>query len=176
MLEDEKITSSRLLFWSEDGTSFVCPNPTEFSKDVLPNYFKHNNWQSFVRQLNMYSFNKVSDLYSTANSDPQAWEFRHPLFRRGEPNLLSSIKRKSTRPSNPEGNNAAATSPNDEDSLVETLGASKKFFTSRQPCSATDMTNCGRLNRPPARSPKKEDRFLVMVLPPSLGLYMKTAG
>lgn len=32
MLEDEKIAKSRLLFWSEDGTSFVCPNPTEFSK------------------------------------------------------------------------------------------------------------------------------------------------
>ncbi|WOO79234.1 Heat stress transcription factor B-2a [Vanrija pseudolonga] len=115
MLEDEKIAKSRLLFWSEDGTSFVCPNPTEFSKDVLPNYFKHNNWQSFVRQLNMYSFNKVSDLYSTANSDPQAWEFRHPLFRRGEPNLLARIKRKSTRPSNTEGNNAPVTSPNDDE-------------------------------------------------------------
>lgn len=61
------------------------------------------------------SFNKVSDLYSTANSDPQAWEFRHPLFRRGEPNLLARIKRKSTRPSNTEGNNAPITSPNDDE-------------------------------------------------------------
>lgn len=32
MLEDEKITKSGLLYWSQDGTSFVCPNPTEFSK------------------------------------------------------------------------------------------------------------------------------------------------
>jgi hypothetical protein len=55
MLEDDKIRRSGLLHWSQDGSSFVCPNPTEFSKEVLPNYFKHNNWQSFVRQLNMYS-------------------------------------------------------------------------------------------------------------------------
>jgi hypothetical protein len=32
MLEDNKIADSRLLYWSTDGTSFVCPNPTEFSK------------------------------------------------------------------------------------------------------------------------------------------------
>lgn len=34
MLEDEKIAKSGLLYWSADGTSFVCPNPTEFSKFV----------------------------------------------------------------------------------------------------------------------------------------------
>lgn len=34
----------------------------------------------------------------TSTADPQAWEFRHPNFRRGQPALLSSIKRKSTKP------------------------------------------------------------------------------
>jgi hypothetical protein len=32
MLEDDKIRRSGLLHWSQDGSSFVCPNPTEFSK------------------------------------------------------------------------------------------------------------------------------------------------
>jgi hypothetical protein len=33
-----------------------------------------------------------------STTDPSAWEFRHPLFRRGEQHLLASIKRKPTRP------------------------------------------------------------------------------
>lgn len=57
------------------------------------------------------SFNKVNDLFATT-SDPGAWEFRHPLFRRGEPHLLASIKRKTTRPSTTD---AGPGSPTDED-------------------------------------------------------------
>ncbi|EAL19201.1 hypothetical protein CNBH3000 [Cryptococcus deneoformans B-3501A] len=110
MLEDEDIAKTGLIYWSANGTTFTCPNPTEFSKVVLPRYFKHNNWQSFVRQLNMYSY--VNDIYSTS-TDPQAWEFRHSLFRRGEAHLLPSIKRKSSRPSAPDGSNTV-TSPTDE--------------------------------------------------------------
>lgn len=50
MLEDESIRS--LIHWSENGDLFCVANPTTFSELVLPQYFKHNNWQSFVRQLN----------------------------------------------------------------------------------------------------------------------------
>jgi hypothetical protein len=50
MLEDFSI--QYLISWSDRGDSFSVSNPTSFSKTVLPQYFKHNNWQSFVRQLN----------------------------------------------------------------------------------------------------------------------------
>lgn len=50
MLED--INIRHLISWSEKGDIFSVSNPTYFSKSVLPQYFKHNNWQSFVRQLN----------------------------------------------------------------------------------------------------------------------------
>ncbi|OCF38148.1 hypothetical protein I316_00372 [Kwoniella heveanensis BCC8398] len=109
MLEDDDIVKTGLIYWSAEGSTFTCPNPTEFSKTVLPRFFKHNNWQSFVRQLNMYSL--VNDIYSTS-TDPQAWEFRHSLFRRGEPHLLASIKRKSSRPSTHDG--AQPISPTEE--------------------------------------------------------------
>ncbi|CEG74793.1 Putative Dihydroxyacetone kinase (Fragment) [Rhizopus microsporus] len=97
MLEDTSI--QHLISWSKKGDQFNVPNPTTFSRTVLPQYFKHSNWQSFVRQLNMYGFHKVNDMIH-ANSSHQTWEFKHPYFKRGAIEDLQYIKRKNNNPNN----------------------------------------------------------------------------
>ncbi|ODQ60275.1 hypothetical protein WICANDRAFT_23713, partial [Wickerhamomyces anomalus NRRL Y-366-8] len=93
MLEDDDL--KHLIWWSSTNESFVITPGEEFSK-ALAQYFKHTNVASFVRQLNMYGFHKVSDGNTTENSEVTTWEFRHSSgsFRKGDIDSLKSIKRR----------------------------------------------------------------------------------
>lgn len=42
----------------------------------------------------MYGFHKVNDVFHTLTNEQQLWEFAHECFRRGQPELLQKIKRK----------------------------------------------------------------------------------
>jgi len=52
-------STNNVVGWSGDD-SFIVRDPGEFSINILPCYFKHNNLSSFVRQLNIYGFRCLS--------------------------------------------------------------------------------------------------------------------
>ncbi|KAF2291817.1 hypothetical protein GH714_035723 [Hevea brasiliensis] len=78
-LVDDPITD-HIVSWGDDNTSFVVWKPPEFARDLLPNYFKHNNFSSF-------GFKKVV---------ADRWEFANEYFRKGAKHLLSEIHRRKT--------------------------------------------------------------------------------
>ncbi|KAK4477481.1 hypothetical protein RD792_016705 [Penstemon davidsonii] len=88
-------TTNDVVSWNESGTTFVVWKNAEFAKYLLPNYFKHNNFSSFVRQLNTYGFRKTV---------PDKWEFANDSFKQGQKELLTEIhRRKTVATQNPRG-------------------------------------------------------------------------
>lgn len=84
--------------WNDNGKTFQVFHREEFMKLILPKYFKHNNFASFVRQLNMYGWHKVQDISNgTLNKDDrmedEVWQFENPYFIRGREDLLDKIVR-----------------------------------------------------------------------------------
>ena len=50
---------SKIIHWSQNGTYIIITNIHTLSKKILPIYFNHQNYSSFVRQLNIYNFHKI---------------------------------------------------------------------------------------------------------------------
>ncbi|KNE60163.1 hypothetical protein AMAG_05583 [Allomyces macrogynus ATCC 38327] len=104
--------TDHVIYWTPSGTSFIVRNVAEF-ENLLPRYYKHRQFSSFIRQLNTYQFRKINRNPRGARGNlaldgPTEFEFAHEQFLRGRMDLLDNIKRKSASSSTP----AAATAAN----------------------------------------------------------------
>ncbi|PVZ99859.1 hypothetical protein BB558_004120, partial [Smittium angustum] len=95
-LVDEPSTDEYIR-WTEGGDSFIVNKHEDFAREILPKYFKHNNFSSFVRQLNMYKFHKVPHpqhgVLLAEESADESWEFSNTYFQRNQPDLLHFVVR-----------------------------------------------------------------------------------
>ncbi|PWN92125.1 hypothetical protein FA10DRAFT_259370 [Acaromyces ingoldii] len=111
----------RYIRWSESGDSVILSNDpdinNEFASEVLPKLFKHGNNASFVRQLNLYGFQRVpssrlldaaevraAKRYSGGSNISTALQlygphssFAHPRFKKDQEDLLPSMKPRSSK-------------------------------------------------------------------------------
>jgi len=89
-----------IVSWSEKGDMFIIKDHEIFASTVIPKFFKHSNFSSFVRQLNFYGFRKIRteaiffDKTSLkSQQEAKYWRFRHEKFLKGRPELLVEMRR-----------------------------------------------------------------------------------
>ena len=49
---------NKTISWDEEGKKIIISDVVKLCKDILPKFYKHRNYSSFIRQLNLYGFHK----------------------------------------------------------------------------------------------------------------------
>ena len=123
-MEDPK--NFDLIRWSTAGDSFIVFDEEEFAKTLIPELFKHANYASFVRQLNMYGFHKkvgLSDnsMRASERKNKSPSEYANQFFRRDRPKWMWLISKPKTAPGKGKGSRTkqADGNPEEEDEIFD---------------------------------------------------------
>ena len=81
---------SNIIHWSQNGSYIIIANVHLLEKNILPIYFNHQNYSSFVRQLNMYNFHKIR----TDQDKPEQYFINETLNKNKTINEIKDFKRK----------------------------------------------------------------------------------
>jgi hypothetical protein len=86
MLSREEIFD--VISWCPHGRSWRVLKPKAFELKILPKYFRHGNYNSFMRQVNGWGFRRISQ-------GPDFNSYYHEYFLRGMPHLCRRMRRAS---------------------------------------------------------------------------------
>ena len=59
---------SKIIHWDTDGKRVIISDVVNLCNIVLPKFYKHHNYSSFVRQLNLYGFHKSKGITKFGDS------------------------------------------------------------------------------------------------------------
>ena len=76
-----------IVSWSPEGDAITIDSHNELLESILAKYFNLTKISSFVRQLNLYGFNKISERGSQMM-------YKHPYFIKDRISQHKKIKRK----------------------------------------------------------------------------------
>ncbi|KAL6955614.1 hypothetical protein U1Q18_045127 [Sarracenia purpurea var. burkii] len=133
MVDDPQ--TDELISWSVSRKSFVIWDHLKFSSNLLSRYFKHNNFSSFLYQLNVYGFKKV---------DLDRWEYANEWFQAEKKHLLKNIKRRKQHSPSVQRKPAPTTSPDHHRRRHRSLEAELKILRDDQKALKTEVLNLKR--------------------------------
>lgn len=89
MLEDASLLGfEAVVSWNKQGNGFIIHDRKKFTEETMKTYFSHTQWKSFLRQLNFYSFQRLSKRGQGVESC-----YAHPLLQRGDIARCKHIRR-----------------------------------------------------------------------------------
>jgi hypothetical protein len=103
--EEQRLQS--IISWTPDGRAIVIHDPDKLVQDLMHLFYGQIKYRSFLRQLNKWSFKRVSDAGTRKNA------FQHPYFLRGRKALCEQMTREAFRrePDRPKFQQGAKESP-----------------------------------------------------------------
>jgi len=78
--------NSDYITWLPHGRSWRVLKPKAFEEKIIPKYFRHAKYASFMRQVNGWGFKRMTQ-------GPDHNSYYHELFLRGLPKLCQKMKR-----------------------------------------------------------------------------------
>ena len=86
LAEAERTEKEHIISWLPCGTMFKVHNKEKFEKEILPRFCRHKKHKSFLRQLSMYKFKRITE-------GPNRGAYQHPYFVRNRLDLCELIQR-----------------------------------------------------------------------------------